>query len=166
MTTLEPLLRELIGGALRRRRRERGRTLTDVAGQAGVSMQHLSDVERGRKDASSEILAAICGALGVTAAQLMSEAAQPSARSSAQSAARSSAQSSALPAATPAARSSAQPYARPVLLDLARAPRSAPPELEIEIEPGLELGARSVVNGRHRPSLRPLRPRDVMLSAA
>lgn len=80
MTSLEPLLRELIGRALRRRRLEHGRTLADVAAQAGVSMQHLSDVERGRKDASSEILAAICGALGVTVAQLMSAAAQPAAR--------------------------------------------------------------------------------------
>ncbi|MDN6303132.1 MAG: helix-turn-helix transcriptional regulator, partial [Brachybacterium sp.] len=53
MTPLEPLLRELLGQTLRRRRRALGRTLADVAAQAGVSMQHLSDVERGRKDASS-----------------------------------------------------------------------------------------------------------------
>jgi transcriptional regulator with XRE-family HTH domain len=77
MTPLEPLLRELIGQALRRRRLEHRRTLADVSAQAGVSMQHLSDVERGRKDASSEILAAICGALDLTVAQLMAVAAQP-----------------------------------------------------------------------------------------
>ena len=77
MTPLEPLLRELLGQALRSRRREHGRTLADVAAQAGVSMQHLSDVERGRKDASSEMLAAICGALGVSVVQLMAAAAQP-----------------------------------------------------------------------------------------
>lgn len=80
MTPLEPLLRELIGQALRSRRREHGRTLADVAAQAGVSMQHLSDVERGRKDASSEMLAAICGALGLSVAQLLAAAARPSAR--------------------------------------------------------------------------------------
>lgn len=80
MTPLDPLLRELIGEALRSRRREHGRTLADVAAQAGVSMQHLSDVERGRKDASSEMLAAICGALGVSVAQLVAAAAQPAAR--------------------------------------------------------------------------------------
>ncbi len=80
MTTLEPLLRELLGQALRSRRREHGRTLADVAAQAGVSMQHLSDVERGRKDASSEMLAAICGALGLSVAQLMAAAAQLPAR--------------------------------------------------------------------------------------
>ena len=73
MTTLEPLLRELIGGALRRRRREHGRTLTDVAGQAGVSMQHLSDVERGRKDASSEILASVADALEVPLSRILRE---------------------------------------------------------------------------------------------
>ncbi|MDN6400471.1 MAG: helix-turn-helix transcriptional regulator [Brachybacterium sp.] len=50
--------------------------MADVAAQAGVSMQHLSDVERGRKDASSEMLAAISGALGMSVAQLMAVAAQ------------------------------------------------------------------------------------------
>src|SRR5690625_2389020 len=72
MTPLEPLLRELLGEALRRRRRAQGRTLVDVAAQAGMSMQHLSDVERGRKDPSSEMVAAICGALDLTLGQLMS----------------------------------------------------------------------------------------------
>src|SRR5690625_5864342 len=72
MTPLEPLLRELLGEALRRRRRAQGRTLADVAAQAGMSMQHLSDVERGRKDPSSEMVAAICGALDLTLGQLMS----------------------------------------------------------------------------------------------
>lgn len=62
---LEPLLRELIGAELRAERRRRGRTLAQVAADAGVSMQHLSDVERGRKDPSSELLGAILGALGV-----------------------------------------------------------------------------------------------------
>ncbi len=99
MTPLEPLLRELIGQALRRRRREHGRTLADVAAQAGMSMQHLSDVERGRKDASSEMLAAICGALGLTLAQLMQRAC-----------------SDASPPAT-----------WPVVLDLTRAPRVVEP---------------------------------------
>lgn len=77
MTPLEPLLRELLGQALRSRRRGQGRTLADVAAQAGVSMQHLSDVERGRKDASSEMLAAICGALGISVPELMAGAASP-----------------------------------------------------------------------------------------
>ncbi|HEX7352161.1 helix-turn-helix transcriptional regulator [Brachybacterium sp.] len=80
MTPLEPLLRELIGQALRRRRLEHGRTLADVSARAGMSMQHLSDVERGRKDASSEILAAICGALGTGVAELMADAARPATR--------------------------------------------------------------------------------------
>ena len=71
MTPLEPLLRELVGEALRRRRRAQRRTLAEVAARAGMSMQHLSDVERGRKDPSSEIVAAICGALGLTLGQLM-----------------------------------------------------------------------------------------------
>lgn len=71
MTPLEPLLRELVGEVLRRRRRAQRRTLAEVAARAGMSMQHLSDVERGRKDPSSEIVAAICGALGLSLGQLM-----------------------------------------------------------------------------------------------
>jgi len=71
MTPLEPLLRELVGEALRRRRRAQRRTLAEVAARAGMSMQHLSDVERGRKDPSSEILAAICGALDLPLGQLL-----------------------------------------------------------------------------------------------
>ncbi|WP_083713258.1 helix-turn-helix domain-containing protein [Brachybacterium sp. P6-10-X1] len=72
---LEPLLRELVGAVLRDERRRQGRTLARVAQAAGISMQHLSDVERGRKDPSSELLAAITGALGVTVPQLLLRAA-------------------------------------------------------------------------------------------
>lgn len=68
---LEPLLRELIGDALRTERRRQSRTLAQVAAAAGISMQHLSDVERGRKDPSSEILAAIAGALALSVPQLL-----------------------------------------------------------------------------------------------
>lgn len=63
--SVEPLLRELVGEQLRAERRRQRRTLVDVAEKAGISMQHLSDVERGRKDPSSEVLAAITGALGL-----------------------------------------------------------------------------------------------------
>ena len=64
-THLEPLWRELMGAELRAERHRQHRTLAEVASAAGVSMQHLSDVERGRKDPSSELLAAILGALGL-----------------------------------------------------------------------------------------------------
>ncbi|WP_114854902.1 helix-turn-helix domain-containing protein [Brachybacterium sp. YJGR34] len=68
---LEPLLRELLGAVLRAERRRQARTLSQVAGAAGISMQHLSDVERGRKDPSSELLAAIAGALGLRVPDLL-----------------------------------------------------------------------------------------------
>jgi len=55
----------MLGDALRRTRLEQGRTLADVAKDARVSMPYLSEIERGRKEASSEILAAICGALRI-----------------------------------------------------------------------------------------------------
>jgi DNA-binding XRE family transcriptional regulator len=66
----EPLWRELVGRELRTERRQRGERLTDVAQRAGVSTQYLSEVERGLKDPSSEILSAVAGALGLTVRQL------------------------------------------------------------------------------------------------
>jgi transcriptional regulator with XRE-family HTH domain len=64
--SLEPLWREATGAVLRDRRHRRGETLSETAGRAGVSTQYLSEVERGRKDASSEVISAVAGALGLT----------------------------------------------------------------------------------------------------
>ena len=69
-----PLLRTIVGDVLRRLRLEQGRTLADVAGEARVSMPYLSELERGRKEASSEILAAICAALDIDLSDLLAEA--------------------------------------------------------------------------------------------
>ena len=57
------LVRELIGEALREERMLQGKTLRQVSKSARVSLGYLSEVERGQKEASSELLAAICGAL-------------------------------------------------------------------------------------------------------
>ena len=57
------LLREAIGDSIRRVRTERRRTLRDVSHAARVSLGYLSEVERGQKEASSELLASICSAL-------------------------------------------------------------------------------------------------------
>ncbi|WP_084532164.1 helix-turn-helix domain-containing protein [Nocardia miyunensis] len=62
----EPLWREALGRRLRALRTEQRETLAETAGRAGVSPQYLSEVERGRKDPSSEMIAALAGALGVT----------------------------------------------------------------------------------------------------
>ena len=70
-----PLLREILGEILRRKRAERGSTLRDVADTSRVSLAYLSEVERGQKEASSEILGAVCQALGITILELVSEAA-------------------------------------------------------------------------------------------
>ena len=61
----EPLWREELGRSLRATREEQGERLIDVAGRAGISPQYLSEIERGRKDASSEMLAAVAGSLGL-----------------------------------------------------------------------------------------------------
>lgn len=79
------LMREAIGGTLRRARTERRRTLRDVSRRARVSLGYLSEVERGRKEPSSELLAAICEALGVPLPDLLTEAAETIAQSMAQS---------------------------------------------------------------------------------
>ena len=71
-----PLLRTMIGVRLRRARRDQGRTLSDVSRAARVSVPYLSEVERGRKEASSEVLAAICEALRVDLADLLAGVAQ------------------------------------------------------------------------------------------
>lgn len=59
----EPLWRHLLGSRLRGLRHERGETLDDVASRAGVSPQYLSEIERGLKEPSSEMIAAVSGAL-------------------------------------------------------------------------------------------------------
>ncbi|MEU3663390.1 helix-turn-helix transcriptional regulator [Streptomyces sp. NPDC032940] len=70
----EPLWRDLVGDVLRRERLAQERTLKDVAESARISMPYLSEVERGRKEASSEVLAAAAGALGLGLADLLARA--------------------------------------------------------------------------------------------
>ncbi len=74
------LLREVIGDVLRRARTEQGRTLREVSDSARVSLGYLSEVERGRKEASSELLSAICGALDFPLSRVLSDAGDEMAR--------------------------------------------------------------------------------------
>jgi transcriptional regulator with XRE-family HTH domain len=67
------LLRHLLGDALRRLRLRQGRTLREVSASARVSLGYLSEVERGQKEASSELLAAICSALGTPLSHVLRE---------------------------------------------------------------------------------------------
>lgn len=68
----EPLWREVAGGIFRTERIAQGRTLGQIAERAGISPQYLSEVERGRKEPSSEMVESICGALGLSLADLLS----------------------------------------------------------------------------------------------
>lgn len=77
------LMRRLLGDVLRRRRTAQGRTLREVAASARVSLGYLSEVERGRKEASSELLAAICSALGLPMSAVMREVSDELARAEA-----------------------------------------------------------------------------------
>jgi len=62
----EPLWREVLGQRFRVLRQEQRETLAETAGRAGLSPQYLSEIERGRKEPSSEMIAALAGALGTT----------------------------------------------------------------------------------------------------
>ncbi|WP_210441417.1 helix-turn-helix domain-containing protein [Nocardioides xinjiangensis] len=75
----EPLWRELVGRELHRERTRREERLVDVAERAGVSVQYLSEVERGLKDPSSEMLQAIAGALDLDVRELAGRASRPDA---------------------------------------------------------------------------------------
>ena len=70
------LLREHIGHSLRSARTRQNRTLRDVAREARVSLGYLSEVERGQKEASSELLNAICQALGLSLASVITDVAR------------------------------------------------------------------------------------------
>ena len=67
---VEPLWRTAAGDVLRAARHRREQTLVQVAARAGISVQYLSEIERGRKEPSSEVLAAVAGALDLTLAQV------------------------------------------------------------------------------------------------
>jgi transcriptional regulator with XRE-family HTH domain len=66
----EPLWRNVLGEQLRRLRQDRGQTLHQLAERAGLSPQYLSEMERGVKEPSSEMIAAVAGALGTTLVDL------------------------------------------------------------------------------------------------
>jgi len=68
--TQEPLWREVLGRRLRALRQEQQETLAETAARAGISPQYLSEIERGRKEPSSEMIAALAGALGTTLTEL------------------------------------------------------------------------------------------------
>ncbi|HYN28988.1 MAG TPA: helix-turn-helix transcriptional regulator [Dermatophilaceae bacterium] len=67
------LLREELGEVLREHRRTQGRTLREVSAAASVSLGYLSEIERGAKEASSELLASVCGALGVPLSSVLGD---------------------------------------------------------------------------------------------
>ncbi|MCT1427959.1 helix-turn-helix domain-containing protein [Corynebacterium sp. p3-SID1241] len=73
--TPEPLLREALGLTLRAFRADKGVTLRELAGVARVSPGYLSELERGRKEVSSELLASVCHALDCSVSDVLIEAA-------------------------------------------------------------------------------------------
>jgi transcriptional regulator with XRE-family HTH domain len=76
----EPLWREVLGDHLRELRQDRDQTLVETARRAGISPQYLSEIERGLKEPSSEMIAAVAGALGSGLVDLTSEISRDLAR--------------------------------------------------------------------------------------
>ncbi|WP_084352055.1 helix-turn-helix domain-containing protein [Millisia brevis] len=70
-----PLWREAVGREMRRERQDRRERISDIADRAGISPQYLSELERGRKDPSSEVMEAVAGALGLRTVDLARRAA-------------------------------------------------------------------------------------------
>ena len=71
----DPVLRDVLGDVLRQERRDQNRTLADVAEDAGVSLPYLSEVERGRKEVSSDVLDAIIRSLDLDLAEVLERSA-------------------------------------------------------------------------------------------
>jgi transcriptional regulator with XRE-family HTH domain len=67
------LFRRLLGEVLRSQRMRQGRTLREVSADARVSLGYISEIERGQKEASSELLASLCAALDVPLSEVLSE---------------------------------------------------------------------------------------------
>ncbi len=67
----DPALRTVIGEVLREERVNQERTLADVASDAAISLPYLSEIERGRKEVSSDLLGAVCGALEVPLVEVL-----------------------------------------------------------------------------------------------
>jgi DNA-binding XRE family transcriptional regulator len=72
----EPLWREVLGQRLRALRQDHREKLSETASRAGISPQYLSEIERGRKEPSSEMIAALAGALGTTLIGLTEQVAE------------------------------------------------------------------------------------------
>lgn len=77
------MLRHELGELLRDARMEQGRTLREVAADATIAFGYLSEIERGSKEASSELLSAICGALGLTLSEVLADLTERVARAEA-----------------------------------------------------------------------------------
>ncbi|HEY3528048.1 MAG TPA: helix-turn-helix transcriptional regulator [Nocardioides sp.] len=65
------MFRRLLGDVLRERRLERGMTLRQVSAEARVSLGYISEIERGQKEASSELLASLCSALDTPLSEVL-----------------------------------------------------------------------------------------------
>ena len=67
------LFRRLLGDVLRAQRMRRGMTLREVSAEARVSLGYISEIERGQKEASSELLASLCSALDVPLSSVLQD---------------------------------------------------------------------------------------------
>jgi transcriptional regulator with XRE-family HTH domain len=144
------LIRRLLGDVLRRKRQDEGRTLRQLAAEARISPGYLSEIERGQKEPSSELLAAICDALNIRLSDLLREVSVDLA--AAELAARLEAERVGVGASVPAARVGAAPVksvalAKPVARAAARpGGRPAPRPVTRRVPPPVATGGSTPVN--------------------
>ena len=140
------LLRRVIGDALRARRQGQHRTLREVSSAANVSLGYLSEIERGQKEASSELLAAICDALGARLSELLREVSDTVALAEQ------------LPELVPVpAEPAAQPQRRPV--------RQVATDGKVSVEVRQETPLKTTLRATRRGAGEPHRDRDVVCAA-
>jgi transcriptional regulator with XRE-family HTH domain len=118
------LFRRLLGDVLRTRRMDQGRTLRQLCADARVSLGYMSEIERGQKEASSELLAAICSALDVPLSEILSDVADAVALEEAAMAVR-------LEQVEIGAQKLTQPLTKPLTQPITAAPSRREPEGDV-----------------------------------
>jgi len=154
------LLRRVIGDALRARRQAQHRTLREVSTAANVSLGYLSEIERGQKEASSELLAAVCDALGARLSEVLRDVSSTVATTEQREGVAPEQREAAVPENRDAEVPVGQPAARPATPEPAMASASAASG-QVEAETGQVDAVSTLVDGDVAVTVR----RDGPLSA-
>ena len=155
------LLRRVIGDALRARRQAQHRTLREVSTAANVSLGYLSEIERGQKEASSELLAAVCDALGARLSEVLRDVSSTVATTEQREGVAPEQREAAAPENRDAEVPAGQPTAQPATPEPAMASAAVAASGQVEAETGQVDAVSTLVDGDVAVTVR----RDGPLSA-